>query len=77
MASPVPLKSLSGSTDRVRVSKVCPRITDEPVPFSCSLLQVHTGVRSFLLPRSFVTFLLHHPVAQEYLDWSRSIILML
>ena len=24
--------------------------------------QVHTGVRSFLLPRSFVTFLLRHPV---------------
>ena len=34
-------------------------------------LKVFTGVRSFILPRFWVWFLLVHPVSKAYIDWSR------
>ena len=40
----------------------------EPPPYG---LKVFKGVRSFLLTRQFSSFLLSHPVAVAYLQWSR------
>jgi len=40
----------------------------DPPPYG---LKVFKGVRSFLLTRQFSTFLLSHPVAAAYLEWSR------
>ena len=37
-----------------------------PPPFNLSL---YKGIKSFRLPRSFVSFLLTHPVARDFLDW--------
>ena len=34
-------------------------------------LKIFTGVRSFILPRFWVWFLMVHPVAQDYLEWSK------
>ena len=38
-----------------------------PPPFNLSL---YKGIKSFRLPRSFVSFLLTHPVARDFLDWA-------
>ena len=40
----------------------------EPPPYG---LKVFKGVRSFLVTRQFSGFLLSHPVAAAYLQWSR------
>ena len=40
----------------------------DPAPYNLTLMK---GVKSFQLPRHFVHFLLHHPVAQTFLNWSR------
>ena len=37
-----------------------------PPPYNLSL---YKGMKSYLLPRQFVTFLLTHPVARDYIDW--------
>ena len=37
-----------------------------PPPYNLSL---YKGIKSYRLPRQFVTFLLNHPVAKEYIDW--------
>merc|ERR1712126_189094 len=34
-------------------------------------LTIYKGAKSWRLPRTFVSFLLTHPVAKTYLDWSR------
>ena len=34
-------------------------------------LKIFTGVRSFILPRFWVWFLMVHPVSQTYIEWSR------
>ena len=41
----------------------------DPVPFN---LTIYKGAKSWKLPRTFVSFLLTHPVAMEFLEWSRS-----
>ena len=38
-----------------------------PPPFNLSL---YKGIKSFRLPRSFVSFLLTHPVARDFLQWT-------
>ena len=37
-----------------------------PPPYNLSL---YKSIKSYRLPRQFVTFLLNHPVAKEYIDW--------
>ena len=37
-----------------------------PPPFNLSL---YKGIKSYRLPRWFVSFLLTHPVARDFLDW--------
>lgn len=37
-----------------------------PPPFNLSL---YKGIKSYQFPREFVTFLLTHPVARDYIDW--------
>ena len=37
-----------------------------PPPYNLSL---YLGIKSYRLPRQFVTFLLNHPVAKEYIAW--------
>ena len=41
----------------------------DPVPFQ---LNVYKGIKSHRLPRGFVSFLLTHPVAQTFLNWSKT-----
>ena len=38
-----------------------------PPPFNLSL---YNGIKSYRLPRWFVSFLLTHPVARDFLDWA-------
>ena len=38
-----------------------------PPPFNISL---YKGKDSFKLPRQFVNFMVHHPVATSFLNWS-------
>ena len=38
-----------------------------PPPFNLSL---YKGIKSYRLPRWFVSFLLTHPVARDFLDWA-------
>ena len=40
----------------------------DPVPYN---LTIYKGAKSWKLPRTFVSFLLTHPVAIEFLEWSR------
>ena len=42
----------------------------QPVPFG---IKIYKGKKSYKLPRSFVTFFLEHPVAQEFTNWSKDI----
>ena len=37
-----------------------------PPPYN---LILYKGIKSYRLPRQFVTFLLTHPVARDYIDW--------
>ena len=37
-----------------------------PAPYNLTL---YKGIKSYRLPRQFVTFLLTHPVARDYIDW--------
>ena len=37
-----------------------------PAPYNLTL---YKGIKSYRLPRQFVTFLLNHPVARDYIDW--------
>ena len=37
-----------------------------PPPYNLTL---YKGIKSYRLPRQFVTFLLTHPVARDYIDW--------
>ena len=37
-----------------------------PPPYNLTL---YKGIKSYRLPRQFVSFLLNHPVARNYLDW--------
>ena len=37
-----------------------------PPPYNLTL---YKGIKSYRLPRQFVTFLLNHPVARDYIDW--------
>jgi len=39
----------------------------QPPPFNLTLMK---GIKSFRLPRHFVTFILQHPVANAFLSWS-------
>ena len=39
-----------------------------PVPYN---LTIYKGAKSWILPRTFVSFLLTHPFAIEFLVWSR------
>ena len=41
-----------------------------PVPFG---IKIFKGKKSYKLPRSFVSFFLEHPVAQEFTKWSKDI----
>ena len=41
----------------------------DPVPYN---LKLYKGAKSYKLPRQFVEFLLTHPVARSFLDWSKS-----
>ena len=37
-----------------------------PAPYN---LTHYKGIKSYRLPRQFVSFLLTHPVARDYIDW--------
>ena len=37
-----------------------------PPPYN---LVLYKGIKSYRLPRHFVTFLLTHPIARDYIDW--------
>ena len=41
----------------------------DPVPFG---LKIYKGAKSYRLPRNFVDFLLTHPVATRFLEWSKT-----
>ena len=41
----------------------------DPIPFG---LTIYKGAKSYRLPRKFVEFLLTHPVATRFLDWSKT-----
>ena len=41
---------------------------DYPVPYN---LTIYKGAKSWILTRTFVSFLLTHPFAIEFLEWSR------
>ena len=41
-----------------------------PTPFN---LAVYKGRKSWKIPRSFVTFLLGHPVALEFVEWCKTV----
>ena len=40
-----------------------------PAPYN---LSIYKGIKSYRLPRQFVQFLLFHPVALEFLEWSKT-----
>ena len=42
---------------------------EEGVPYN---LTIYKGAKSYRLPRQFVRFLLSHPVAVTFLEWSKS-----
>ena len=44
---------------------------NDPPPFNLSLFK---GIKSYRLPRWFVTFLLTHPVAKEFINWTMNTI---
>ena len=44
-------------------------IRKAPAPYNLSF---YKGIKSYCLPRQFVQFLLFHPVAQEFLEWSKT-----
>ena len=44
-------------------------VNPNPVPFN---LTIYKGAKSYRLPRKFVQFLLTHPVATAFLDWSKT-----
>ena len=44
---------------------------NDPPPFNLSLFK---GIKSYRLPRWFVTFLLTHPVAKDFINWTRNTI---
>ena len=44
-----------------------------PVPFD---LLMYKGGKSYRLPRIFVQFLLEHPVAAKFLEWSKSMLVL-
>ena len=50
-----------------------PNQPQDPVPYN---LTIYKGAKSWKLPRTFVSFLLSHPVAIEFLEWSRCIFLV-
>ena len=37
--------------------------------YSHMMKNLMKGIKSFRLPRHFVTFILHHPVANAFLSW--------
>ena len=41
----------------------------DAVPFG---MTIYKGAKSYRLPRSFVEFLLTHPVATRFIDWSKT-----
>ena len=41
----------------------------DPVPFG---MKIYKGAKSYRLPRQFVEFLLSHPVATEFIEWSKT-----
>ena len=43
-----------------------------PPPYNLTLFK---GIKSYRLPRVFVEFLLTHPVAREFLDWTRNTVI--
>ena len=44
-----------------------------PVPFD---LIMYKGAKSYRLPRIFVQFLLEHPVAAKFLEWSKHMLVL-
>ena len=50
-----------------------PNQPQDPVPYN---LTIYKGAKSWKLPRTFVSFLLSHPVATEFLEWSRCVFLI-
>ena len=44
-----------------------------PVPFD---LLMYKGGKSYRLPRIFVQFLLEHPVAAKFLEWSKNMLVL-
>merc|ERR1719445_589460 len=44
-------------------------VEDSPYPPPPYNLTLYKGIKSYRLPRQFVSFLLTHPVAKDYLDW--------
>ena len=41
----------------------------DPIPFG---LEIYKGAKSYSLPRYFVEFLLTHPVATRFIEWSKT-----
>ena len=41
----------------------------DPVPFG---MTIYKGAKSYRLPRTFVEFLLSHPVATTFIEWSKT-----
>ena len=41
---------------------------NDPPPFG---LKIYKGAKAWRAPRTFVEFLLHHPVAKQFLEWAK------
>ena len=44
-------------------------IRNSSIPYN---LTIYKGMKSYRLPRSFVEFLLYHPVSAQFLQWSKA-----
>merc|ERR1719452_120187 len=55
--------------DHAKANLVQMKEAPDPIPFN---LTIYKGAKSYRLPRQFVDFLLTHPVATTFIEWSKT-----
>ena len=63
------LKNIAFDPDQGSANGGMAEVEDAQYPPPPYNLTLYKGIKSYRLPRQFVSFLLTHPVARDYLDW--------
>ena len=63
------LKNIAFDPDQGSANGGMAEVEDAQYPPPPYNLTLYKGIKSYRLPRQFVSFLLKHPVARNYLDW--------